>query len=151
MQHRTSAPRVTATVVVAAVTFLLLLSGAVAAPAGAQGDDPAVQTDDTTVQTTSTLPIDNREIGNSLPRPGQGREPQSPGDPGGWLQTSLFFLICGAILVIVGLVWRSSRRARERRTAEGHDPVQMATARGEGLRPTATASTVSEPQASDAT
>lgn len=144
MQDRTSAPRVVATLSLGAVTALIVLLGALATPAQAQSDD--VVTDDTTVQTTSTLPIDNREIGNSLPRPGQGREPQSPGDPGGWLQTSLFFLICGAILVIVGLVWRSSRRARERRTAEGHDPVQMAKARGEGVRPTA-----AEPQASDAT
>lgn len=97
--------------------------------------NPALaQSDDTTVQTTSTLPTDNRELGNSLPKPGQGMAPRDAGDPGGWLQTSLFFLICAAILVIVGLVWRSSSRARARRTAEGQDPVQLARARGEGVR-----------------
>jgi hypothetical protein len=126
----------TSTLRVVAVSVTLaavpLLMGVVAPPVAAQSDD-TVKSDDT-VQTTSTLPIDNREIGNSLPRPGQGREPQSAGDPGGWLQTSLFFLICGAILIIVGLVWRSSRRARTRRTAAGHDPVQMAKERGEGVR-----------------
>jgi hypothetical protein len=109
----------------AALVVVLLWGGA--GTAGAQPDD-------TTVQTTSTLPTDNRELGNSLPKPGQGMAPQDPGDPGGWLQTSLFFLICGAILVIVGLVWRSSSRARARRAADGQDPVQLARARGEGVR-----------------
>lgn len=115
----------------AAALLVVLLWGA-AGTAGAQSDD--TPSNDTTVQTTSTLPTDNRELGNSLPKPGQGMEPRDAGDPGGWLQTSLFFLICAAILVIVGLVWRSSSRARARRTAEGQDPVQLARARGEGVR-----------------
>ncbi len=109
----------------AALLVVLLWGGA--GTAGAQPDD-------TTVQTTSTLPTDNRELGNSLPKPGQGMAPQDPGDPGGWLQTSLFFLICGAIALIALLVWWSSRRARDRRTAQGQDPVQLARARGEGVR-----------------
>ena len=96
---------------------------------------PAAQTDDPVV-TTSTLPVDNRELGNSLPKPNRGAAPQSAGDPGGWLQTSLFFLICGGVVLIAVAVWRISRRARLRRTAAGLDPVQLARARGKGVRRT---------------
>jgi hypothetical protein len=101
---------------------------------GLAASDASAQSDDTTVQTTSTLPTDNRELGTSLTRPNQGMEPQDAGDPGGWLQQSLFFLICGGIVVITLLVWRSSHRARTRRTAAGQDPVALARARGEGVR-----------------
>jgi hypothetical protein len=112
---------------------LTVLVGITATDASAQTDDT---TADTTVQTTSTLPTDYRELGNSLTRPNQGMEPQDAGDPGGWLQQSLFFLICGGIVVIALLVWRSSNRARAARTAAGQDPVTLARARGEGVRHT---------------
>ncbi len=95
-------------------------------------------------ETTSTLPTDNRELGNSLPKPNRGMEPQDAGDPGGWLQTSLFFLICGAIVAIVGLVWWSSRRARARRDAAGFDPVEMARRKGVGVRSTSGPATGSD-------
>jgi hypothetical protein len=114
-----------AAALVAIGTFVLV--GPAVGAAGAQSDD-------TTVQTTSTLPTDNRELGNSLPKPGQGMEPQDAGDPGGFLQVSLFFLICAAIVVIGLLVWRSSHRARARRSEAGMDPVAVARARGEGVR-----------------
>lgn len=104
------------------------LSAAAVPTAVAQTEDPVV--------TTSTLPVDNRELGNSLPRPNRGAAPQSPGDPGGWLQTSLFFLICGGVMLIALAVWQVSRRARQRRTAAGLDPVQIARARGKGVRHT---------------
>lgn len=123
----------------AALLLMTALVGPWAGVAAAQSDDP-------TVQTTSTLPTDNRELGNSLTRPNQGMEPQDAGDPGGWLQQSLFFLICGAIVVIGLLVWRSSRRATERRAAAGLDPVSLARARGEGVR-RADASQQSDPAA----
>jgi len=109
-------------------------TGATAVPtAVAQTEDPVV--------TTSTLPVDNRELGNSLPRPNRGAAPQDPGDPGGWLQTSLFFLICGGIFLITLAVWQVSRRARGRRTAAGLDPVELARSRGRGVRRTPDAST----------
>ncbi len=85
-------------------------------------------------QTTSTLPTDNRELGNSLPKPNRGMTPQDAGDPGGWLQVSLFFLICAAIILIGCAVWWQSRRARQRREAAGFDPVQMARRTGTGVR-----------------
>ncbi len=84
--------------------------------------------------TTSTLPTDNRELGNSLPKPNRGMTPQDAGDPGGWLQMSLFFLLCAAIVAIAGLVWWSSRRARARREAAGLDPVSVARRKGVGVR-----------------
>lgn len=120
--------RRSALLVLAVATLLL---GPLAGSAVAQSSDPA---GDDTVQTTSTLPTDNRELGNSLPKPGQGMEPQDAGDPGGFLQVSLFFLICAAIVVIGLLVWRSSHRARARRAAAGLDPVAVARSQGQGVR-----------------
>ena len=62
-----------------------------------------------------TLATDNRQLGNSITRPDSGADPVDAGDPGGWLQVSLFFLICGGIVAIIGLAWWSARRARRRR------------------------------------
>lgn len=100
--------------------------------AAAQSGDPVSPED--TFGTTSTLPVDSRQLGDMIPKPNTGMEPQSAGDPGGWLQVSLFFLICAAIVVIGLAVWWSSRRARARRAAAGLDPVSLARARGEGVR-----------------
>ena len=93
------------------------------------------QTDDPVV-TTSTLPGGQPRAGQQPPQPNRGAAPQSAGDPGGWLQTSLFFLICGGVVLIAVAVWQISRRARLRRTAAGLDPVQVARARGKGVRRT---------------
>lgn len=107
--------------------------GAAAAPA-APGD------------TTTTLPRDNRNLGNSITKPNQGADPTGPGDPGGWLQVSLFYLVLGSIVVIAGLVWYTSRRARQRREAAGLDPVTLAKARGKGVRaPSPLATTAAAP------
>jgi hypothetical protein len=114
-----------------ALILATLLVGPLVGSTAAQTDEPV---SDDTVQTTSTLPTDNRELGNSLPKPGQGMEPQDAGDPGGFLQVSLFFLICAAIVVIGLLVWRSSHRARSRRSAAGLDPVAVARSQGQGVR-----------------
>lgn len=84
--------------------------------------------------TTSTLPTDNRQMGEIIPRPYTGMEPQDPGDPGGWLQVSLFFLLCAAVFGMCVAVWWISRRARQRRDAAGFDPVELARQRGEGVR-----------------
>ena len=85
--------------------------------------------------TTTTDPVDNRRFGDIIPKPNSGKAPETPGDPGGWLQVSLFFLICAAVIGIVLLVWWQSRKARERRAAAGLDPVELAKQRGEGVRP----------------
>lgn len=84
--------------------------------------------------TTTTLPEDNRVFGKSITRPNQGMEPQSPGDPGGWLQSSLFFLVCGTvILMIIGVSLRA-RKLRVERKEAGLDPVDLARKRGTGVR-----------------
>lgn len=85
--------------------------------------------------TTTTDPVDNRRFGDIIPKPNSGKAPETAGDPGGWLQVSLFFLICAAVIVIALAVWRQSRKARERRAAVGLDPVELAKRRGEGVRP----------------
>jgi hypothetical protein len=58
-----------------------------------------------------------------IPEPGSGREPRDAGERGGWMQSTLFFLLCGAIVLIGLLVWRESRRARRRGgTRQGAPP-----------------------------
>jgi hypothetical protein len=84
--------------------------------------------------TTTTDPIDNRRLGDIIPEPNSGKAPETPGEPGGWLQVSLFFLICGAVIAMVLAVWLQGRRARARRAAAGLDPVDLARQRGEGVR-----------------
>lgn len=116
------------------------------APAGAQAATAAAEPGDT----TTTLPRDNRDLGNSITKPNKGADPTSPGDPGGWLQVSLFYLICGSIVAMAGLVWFRSRRARQRREAAGLDPVTLARARGEGTRAPSPLATTAAPQPSAA-
>ena len=84
--------------------------------------------------TTTSLPEDNRLLGNSIQRPNMGMKPLSPTDPGGWLQVSLFFLICGGIILIAFAVWYSSKKKRAKRAEAGLDPVSLARAKGQGVR-----------------
>ena len=110
-----------------ALTMLLGVVVTVAAQAGAQTSAEG----DTT---TTSLVIDNRELGNIIQKPNAGKPAEDPGDPGGWLQISLFFLICGVIVLLVrGVDWRS-KVLRERRKAAGLDPVDVAKRTGEGVR-----------------
>jgi len=84
--------------------------------------------------TTTTLPVGRGDIGDIIPKPNSGHEPEHPGDRGGWQQITLFFLLIAALATITGLVWWSSRRARRRREEAGLDPLSIARARGEGVR-----------------
>lgn len=134
----------TRSVLSALALSVLLVMGAVT-PAEAVG---TVSTQaEPGVQTTSTLPVDNRDLGNSLPKPNSGATPTTSGEPGGSRQAALFWMVLVAIAVIVVLVWRSSVRARRRRDAAGLDPVSVAKAAGVGVRPGAQtrASTLNEP------
>ncbi|HTN99547.1 MAG TPA: hypothetical protein VL068_02630 [Microthrixaceae bacterium] len=105
------------------------LAVGLAEPAGAATSVQAKPGD-----TTTTLPEDHRVFGDSVTRPNQGMEPQDAGDPGGWLQSSLFFIICGAVIVMCCIVWYQSRNAREKRQAAGLDPVSVAKSSGKGVR-----------------
>ena len=64
-----------------------------------------------------------------------GQEPESRDDPGGWLQVTLFFMVCAVVVGMVAFVWWRSRVARRERTAAGLDPVSVARRSGRGLRP----------------
>jgi hypothetical protein len=106
-----------------ALTALLFSIGFLVQPVAAEPGD-----------TTTSLPEDNRLLGNSIQRPNMGMKPLSPTDPGGWLQVSLFFLICGGIILIAFAVWYSSKKKRARRAEAGLDPVSLARAKGKGVR-----------------
>jgi len=110
-----------------AATVALGGTVALAPSAGAQSSDDGGAT-------TTSLVIDNRELGNIIQKPNAGKPAEDPGDPGGWLQVSLFFLIIGVVvLLVVGVAWRS-KVLRERRKAAGLDPVDVAKRTGEGVR-----------------
>lgn len=100
--------------------------------AGAQ-DQPDAPTTSLVPETTSTLPTGG-DLGNILPRPNTGREPETPGDPGGSLQVALFFALCFTIAGMGTFVWWRSRRARATRAAQGRDPVAVATTHGGDVR-----------------
>ncbi|MEI7886452.1 MAG: hypothetical protein WCJ04_03585 [Actinomycetes bacterium] len=106
-----------------ALTVLVFSIGFLVQPVAAEPGD-----------TTTSLPEDNRLLGNSIQRPNMGMKPLSPTDPGGWLQVSLFFLICGAIILIACAVWYSSKKKRSKRADAGLDPVSLARATGKGVR-----------------
>lgn len=144
MTPRPHVTSVVAAALLAATMFCVTTFGA-AAPAGATV--AAWSQAEPSVQTTSTLPTDNRDLGNSLPKPNSGATPTNSGEPGGSRQAVLFWLVLVAIAAIVVLVWRSSARARHRREEAGLDPVSRAKAAGVGLRADAQtrASTRSEP------
>jgi hypothetical protein len=117
-----------------ALTFSVVVLGAVlAGPSGPAAAAPASSA--SSAQSDTTIPaLESCSPGHIVRLPNCGREPQSPTDPGGWLQVSLFFLICGVILALMAFVWWRSRVARRERDAAGTDPVSRARARGQGMR-----------------
>ena len=91
---------------VAALLLTALLAGSPAPSAGAATTAPPPVT-----SATAPTPVGTPDI---IPLPNSGRAPETPGDRGGWQQQVLFFSICGAILVGIGLMWRESRVKRRR-------------------------------------
>ena len=89
----------------------LLLGSPLGAPAAAatpRGDAP--------VTTAPVTTLDEQpEGGGIIPRPDSGVEPDDAGDRGGALQTVLFVVVVGGIVLIIGLVVRESRRVRAER------------------------------------
>ena len=61
-----------------------------------------------------------------IPAPNSGPRPQDEGERGGWLQSALFFILCGALVLIGLLIWRESRRklARQRQVDPPAVPSQ---------------------------
>lgn len=126
------APRLLTATLSGLLLMSVLFGGLVVGLAQTAGATPQVQAKPG--DTTTTLPEDRRVLGHSLTRPNEGMEPQDAGDPGGWLQSSLFFLICGAVIIMSGAVWYQSRNARNKRSAAGLDPVAVAKSTGKGVR-----------------
>lgn len=58
-----------------------------------------------------------------IPRPGEGRAPDDPGEPGGWEQVALFGVIVAGLGVIATLVVRSVRRNAAHRTRSPDAPA----------------------------
>jgi hypothetical protein len=80
--------------VVVALTLL------VAAPATAQEPPP----------TAPATTLVEGDLPGVIPRPNQGREPQQPGDPGGWLQLTLAGIVVLAVGLVFTIVVRSAAR-----------------------------------------
>lgn len=94
----------------------LLLGSTLWAPAAAASPrgDGSVTTAPATNAPVTTLG-EQPEGGGIIPRPGSGVEPEDAGDRGGALQTVLFVVVVGGIVLIIGLVVRESRRVRAER------------------------------------
>jgi hypothetical protein len=122
---------VRAAVATLVVSGFLVLGGLAVAPSASAA--PATGASSAQSDTTTSL-LENCAPGHIVRLPNCGREPASPTDPGGWLQVSLFFLICGVILLLMAGVWWRSRSVRRAREADGTDPVSRARARGQGVR-----------------
>lgn len=147
MQSNRPEIRSAAAVLVAAVSLAMaaFVVPSVGASAGAleSGDTGAIGADTPTTVVSDVGPTSECSPGHIVRRPNCGIAPESPTDPGGWLQLSLFFLVCAAVAAMIGIaVWRS-RIARRNRRAAGLDPVDLARAKGQGVR----LSTRSEPVA----
>lgn len=119
------------TFIIAGVGMLVLLGiGAllsgflIDANSAPMGDtNPAVIIDE---QTGDTVPVGQGGRPHIIPDPTQGTAPETPGEPGGWQQTTLFIAIC---LVIVGIgvgIFIGGRKARANKDAWRHaaDPGQ---------------------------
>jgi len=99
---------------IAAGVLAVVLAAAPAVPVGAA----TTATTTPAPLGTAPAPVGTPDI---IPLPNSGRAPATPGDRGGWQQQVLFFSICGAILVGIGLMWRESRVKRRR---QGRLPVR---------------------------
>lgn len=128
---RTAAMSATRLLCIAA-TLMIAVAMIGLQPAGAQ-ERPDSPTTSVTPETTSTLPTGG-ELGNIVPKPNSGREPETPGDPGGSQQVALFFALCFVIVAMACFMWWRSRVARATRSAAGRDPVAVATEHGGDIR-----------------
>jgi hypothetical protein len=110
--------------VVAGATFfgiLIVLIAVAAILGGGSGDERQ-----TSVSTIACEPDDavclaeqrSGERPGIIPQPGEGHTPTEAGEPGGWEQVALFVVLVAALVVIVALVVRSTRRAAGRRTPD---------------------------------
>ncbi len=133
----------TATLVATALAVTVVLTlGNSSGPAGAQDGPttvPPLRPPTTLGADAGTIQGSDCGPGNIVRPPYCGEEPASRDDPGGWLQVSLFFVVCAVIIGIGGFVWWRSRVIRSERRAAGLDPEDVARRAGQGMRPGETA------------
>ncbi len=91
------------------VIVVLVVSLTREGPAAAQEPAPTAP---------STTLIEGGDLPGVIPRPNQGREPQQPGDPGGWLQLTLAGIVVVAVTVIFTVVARSAARTTRAKRLE---------------------------------
>lgn len=132
MNVRSQRARIIIAILSVLILISMVLTGVVATVGASPREDVAISAE--VGDTTTTQPEDHRVFGRSLTRPNEGMEPQDPGDPGGWLQSSLFFIVCGAVVLLAIGVSLQARGIRDRRRAAGLDPLDLARASGEGVR-----------------
>lgn len=85
------------------------LAGPAAAPAAAEQAAAPVTVAATDV--TRPAPAGGGSYApDIIPAPYSGTPPADDGERGGWMQSVLFFSICGAILLLAALAWRDGRR-----------------------------------------
>ncbi len=147
--RRTSSRR-SARAALAVVASVLALTVLVASGATAGAQDVTDAPDG--AQATTTVvgdvgPVSDCSPGHIVRKPNCGIPPESPTDPGGWLQLSLFYLICASVVGIVAFVWWRSRVARNERRAAGLDPLTLARERGQDGGHGSRRSTLNEPVA----
>lgn len=111
-----------------ALSFVMAAGAVLAVPSVAGAQDAPTTT------VAEVGPVSDCSPGHIVRRPDCGIPPESPTDPGGWIQVSLFYLICAAVVGIVAFVWWRSRVARNERRAAGRDPLTLARASGQGVR-----------------
>lgn len=90
-----------------------LAAGASAFPASAPAEAASPE--------TTLAPVGDPNPG-IIPAPNSGTAPSDAGERGGWMQSALFVLLCGAIILMGLLVWRESRRKRRAAAAAGAAP-----------------------------
>lgn len=87
-------------------SWLVIALAVVAAPsvaiAPAQAQAPA--------QPTTTLIVEDRDPNGVIPQPNSGQAPQASGDRGGWAQLTLLGLIVTFLVVMFGVIARSTVR-----------------------------------------
>jgi hypothetical protein len=138
-----SSPTRRARALLVAVGLAAVAVLAVPSVAGAQSDGDQPGSDQPATTVAEVGPVSDCSPGHIVRRPDCGIPPESATDPGGWIQVSLFYLLCGAVVLIVAGVWWRSRQLRAERSAAGLDPLTLAQASGQGVR----RSTRSEPVA----
>ena len=109
-RRRGVAPRLAAALLVGCVSGVAWPTSSAGAQAGVTTTVAVTVAGASAVPTT--LRLSAAPAPDIIPQPNRGRAPSDAGERGGAWQEGLFFIMCGAIVAIGGLVWRESRAKR---------------------------------------